>query len=118
MLEEKKKSKAQELRERMSTNGQQSNGVVKCSIDDAHLFGEILERLIPVETGDPNKTGRIGIYVRHGKLQVVVSWPEACAYGFARAESFTGLMESLEEQLREGTIEWLKDKPTGAFKRS
>lgn len=110
MEAEVQKTKAQLLREKMQGCKESSDGVIRTLIDDCHLFPDILEVLVPRENGKNAKGGRIGIYVKGGKLQVVISWPEAGVYGFAAVTTFTGLAEAIQEQLKSEDIDWLEDR--------
>lgn len=110
METEVKKSKAEILKEKMASMGQGQDGIVRTLVDDCHLFPDIMEVLTPRQQGKKAKGGRIGIYVKQGKLQVVVSWPEAGVYGFCKVSGFTGLLEAIEEQLRQEDIDWLEDR--------
>lgn len=78
-------------------------------VPDCHLFPCIFDILLAHGREKGAKGGRIGIYLRNHKLQVVVSWPDVQGYGFVPVSTFTGLLEDVEGAIRDDRIDWLKD---------
>jgi len=111
------KSKAELRRERMRGTKETGDGVRKVHVDDCTLFQNTLEVLVARAAGKDAKGGRIGIYVRNGKLQCVIQWPEAGVYGYVPCTGFTGLLEEVERLLASDAIDWLIDEPKGSGKR-
>jgi len=66
------------------------------------------------DDGQPRKTSSLLVYTQDGRVKGMLKDKEEGEIAFLTAPSFFGLLESFEEGLREGKLDWRRDKEAPA----
>lgn len=102
------------LRKRGSRSSSQGgSGGCVAPADELERWAALLEFLCAsaYPTGEPRETGTVLIFAEDGRLKACVSDRDQDAVAFVSGSGLLSLLSFVEDNLREGALDWRTQKP-------
>lgn len=87
----------------------------RVAIDDVDAYPMLTSLLTELPKGAAKgaKSGRVALFVQDGRLTACLTVPSMVAVAFVALEDFSRAFPTIENALREGSIDWREDRSLG-----